>query len=285
MKETHLEESISFEEQRNVAQTNTSYYDLKWGSVKNPAKENTWNWVAFFFTLFWLAYRKMFKPFFVLGVIEMLWMVPFYLVDIPFWVDIPFYIVISLVVGWNGNRWYYNHTSRILKQAATLSESQQLAYLRTKGGSHIGIMLGLNIFLIVLYFIADLGLSYLPTKTNIKDVVRLSGEGETLEVFTDKPKWKYVQKNGRHYVTEFKGYDYSEKENVRIVFYVYLDKQIYEWRQIYINGKKLSKRKRKITRFGLKITHGIDVKSLKKVVVHAVTFCIIQSPIPVCAIY
>jgi hypothetical protein len=87
-----------------------------------------------------------------------------------------------------------------------------------------------------------MGLSYLPTETNIKDVVRLSGEAETLEAFTDHPKWKYVKKEGRHDVIEFTGYDYSEKEDVRIVFYVYLDKYIYEWKEIYINGKKLNKK-------------------------------------------
>lgn len=242
MRVTHVEEFISFEEQHQVVQTNTSYYDLKWGSVKKPAKENTWNWAAFFFTTFWLAYRKMYKPFFVLGLIEILWIIPYYLTDIPPWAGIIFYLVISLVVGWNGNRWYYIHTSQVLKQAQVLPESLKDSYLQTKGGKHIGIMFGLNALLLVFCFVSDMGLSYLPTETNVKDVVRLSDEGITLEVFTDNPKWQYVKKEDRYHVMEFTGYDYSKKEHVRIVFYVYLDKQIYEWKHIYINGKELDKK-------------------------------------------
>ncbi|MDQ0243729.1 hypothetical protein J2S09_001274 [Bacillus fengqiuensis] len=240
MKEAYSEELISFEEQHKVVQTNTSYYDLKWRSVQNPAKENSWNWIAFFFSTFWLAYRKMYKPFFMLGLAEILWMIPSYFVDVPLWLDIPFYLAMSLLVGWSGNRWYYNHTSQVLEQAKVLTESQQDSYLRTKGGTHIGIMLGLHALLFVFYIVSDIGLSYLPTETNVKNAVRLSGEGETLEAFTDEPKWNYVKKEGRHHVIEFTGYDYSENEDVRIFFYVYLDKQIYEWKQIYINGEKLN---------------------------------------------
>ncbi|MGA8943666.1 MAG: DUF2628 domain-containing protein [Thermoactinomyces sp.] len=244
MKENYAEEFVSFEEQHQVVQTNTSYYDFKWGSVKNPAKENTWNWAAFFFTTFWLAYRKMYKPVFVLGLTGILWIIPHHLADIPLWVDIPFYLAISLVVGWNGNRWYYNHTSQVLKQARALSESRQHSYLQTKGGKHIGIMFGLNALLLVFWLVAEMGLLYLPTETNVKDVVRLSDDGITLELFTDNPKWHYVKKEDRHHVIEFTGYDYSKKEHVRIVFYVYLDKQIYEWKHVYINGKELNEKEK-----------------------------------------
>ncbi|MDR7073263.1 DUF2628 domain-containing protein [Fictibacillus barbaricus] len=242
MNEARLEDSSSFDEQHIVVQKNISYFDLKWRAVKDPAKQNTWNWIAFFFSPFWLAYRKMYKPFFVLALIELLYAVPFYLVDLPAWLDGPFYLIIAIVVGLNGNRWYYKHTLNILKQSKSLSDSHQASYLQTKGGTHIGILVGLNVLVIALFFLLDMGLSYLPSETNIKDVVRLSVDAETLEIFTDDPKWSYVKKDGRSYIVEFTGYDYSEKEDVRIVFNVYLDKYIYEWKEIYINGKKLNKK-------------------------------------------
>lgn len=240
MNEAHQEELTSFEEQHKVVQKNIAYYDLKWRSVENPGKKNTWNWLAFFFSTFWLAYRKMYKPFFILVAIELLWAVPFYLVDLPAWLDLPFFAIISIITGWSGNRWYYNHTSHILKQARALPENVQESYIQTKGGTHVGIMIGLHALLIALYFAMDFGLSSIPTETNIKDVVRLSGEADTLETFMDNPEWKYVKKDSRHHVVEFTGYDYTEKEDVRIVFYIYLDKYMYEWQQVYINGKKLN---------------------------------------------
>lgn len=241
MNEAHQEELTSFEEQHKVVQKNIAYYDLKWRSVKDPVNNNTWNWLAFFFSTFWLAYRKMYKPFFIIAAIELIWAVPFYLVDLPAWLDFPFYAAISLLVGWCGNRWYYNHSTHILKQARAFPASVQDSYIQTKGGTHIGIMLGLQALLIALFFAVDFGLSLLPTETNIKDVVRISGEAETLEAFMDNPEWKYVKEDGRHHVVEFTGYDYTEKEDVRIIFYVYLDKYMYEWNDIYINGKKLNK--------------------------------------------
>lgn len=239
MNEAHQEE-LSFEEQHIVVQKNIAYYDVKWRSVENPAKKNTWNWVAFFFSTFWLAYRKMYKPFFILAAIELIWAVPFYLVDLPAWLDFPFFGLISIIVGWSGNRWYYQHTSTILKQARALPENVQESYIQTKGGTHVGIMIGLNVLLTALFFALDFGLSSIPTETNIKDVVRLSDEAITLETYMDDPEWNYVKKDGRHHVVEFTGYDYTEKEDVRIVFYIYLDKYIYEWQQVYINGKKLN---------------------------------------------
>ncbi len=79
-------------------------------------------------------------------------------------------------------------------------------------------------------------------KRILKDVVRYGDEAIMLETYNDHPKWTYIKQEGRHHVVQFTGYDYTEKEHVRIVFNVYLDKQIYEWDKIYINGKKLNKK-------------------------------------------
>ncbi|MEI4831503.1 DUF2628 domain-containing protein [Bacillus sp. FJAT-53711] len=239
---TALDELVFQQELHKVVRKNTPYYDLKWGKVKNPAKQNTWNWAAFFLNTFWFAYRKMYKPFILFLLIDILWTIPPYLADIPTWTDFIYYLVLSLLSGYMGNRWYYNHVERIIKKCNTISETQQDAYYRTKGGTHIGIMIGLNVLAFAIVYGAEMGLNYLPTQTNITNIVRDSNEGDTLEIYTDHPKWKYIKQEGRHYVVEFSGYDYSKKENVRIEFYVYLDKQLYEWKNIYINGKKLSKK-------------------------------------------
>lgn len=239
MEEPHFEEQ-RFAEQHKVVQRNTSYYDLKWGSVNDPGKENTWNWIAFFFTTFWLAYRKMYKPFFILLGIEAISTIPSYIIDIPLWVIFGYYVIISFIVGWYGNRWYYNHTLSLIKESHKLSESQQESYLKTKGGTHIGIMIGLNALSFLLFFLLDMALIHLPTETNVKDVVRLSNEAITLEIFTDDYDWNYVKKEGRYHVVEFTGYDYTEEEDVRVIFHVFLDKQMYEWKDVYIDGKKLS---------------------------------------------
>ncbi|MBY6037144.1 DUF2628 domain-containing protein [Fictibacillus nanhaiensis] len=240
-----LKEPVLFEEEHKVVQKNTAYYDVKWGYVEDPARNNTWNWVAFFFFSFWLAYRKMYKPFIMIGTLHIFWMIPFFLVDFPLWFYFLFYMTVASVVGRNGNRWYYNYVSNVQKQAKTISVPKQVAFYKTKGGADIGMMLGLNALFHFLVFIAFAFLSSLPTETNVKDVVRLSGEGTALESSTDKPIWKYVRKESRYHVVEFSGFDYRSSEGVRIVFHVYHDKYTFDWKEIYIDGKKSNEKKAK----------------------------------------
>ncbi len=56
-------------------------------------------------------------------------------------------------------------------------------------------MIGLYIIVGLVFGGATFGLSLLPTEPNIKNVVRSSGEGVTLEIMTDNPTWKFVKKN------------------------------------------------------------------------------------------
>lgn len=241
MEETHSEGIISFSEQHRVTQSNTSYYDFKWGKVKDPSKNNSWNWAAFFLTTIWLAYRKMYKPFLLFCAIELIWLALSFCADIPLWADFIFYGITSFLVGFYANRWYFKHTNYLLEKANKQPRHLQEAYLRTKGGAHIGIAIGWTLLGGAVYFAADYGLSYLPTETNVKDIMRYSEEAPTLESYNDHPKWQYLKKEGRYYIVQFTGYDYTYKEHVRILFHVYLDKQIYEWNSVYINDERLSK--------------------------------------------
>ncbi|MEC0668051.1 DUF2628 domain-containing protein [Priestia flexa] len=231
---------LSFDAQHKVVQTNTSYYHTKWSSVTDPAKNNSWNWMAFLFFPFWLAYRKLYKIFLIIALIDIPLLVATYIIDIPFLVELLFYLVIAIVIGINANRWYYKHAFKLVQSAMDLPEEKQILYLKDKGGTHMGSLIGLNALVIAFSIGADYGLSYLPTKTNAKDIMKYSDEGITLEAFTDNPTWTYIKKEDNHHIIQFKGYDYAEKEHVRILFYTYIHKQVYEWHEVYINGKKLS---------------------------------------------
>lgn len=101
-------------------------------------------------------------------------------------------------------------------------------------------MIGLQVIVGIVFGLAAFGLSFLPTEPNIKNVVRSSGEGVTLEIMTDNPTWKFVKKEKDYDVVEFTGYDYTEKKNVKIKFAVYFDEDYFEWQEIYENNKKLS---------------------------------------------
>ncbi|MGG0730152.1 DUF2628 domain-containing protein [Bacillus paramycoides] len=240
VKGTAVEGKISSPELHKVVRKNTAYYDFKWGQVKNPEKENTWNWVAFIFPHFWLAYRKMYKLFIILSLIGVPTLITPVFIDMPMWIDFIIYVGTMLFTGWQGNRLYYKHIVRILHKAEDVPDYKKEYYLQSKGGAHIGVMLGLQAIVIAVFGAISFGLSYLPTEPNIKNVVRLSLEGDALETITDNPNWKYVKKEKDYDVVEFTGYDFEEKKNVKIKFAVYLNDDYFEWQEVYLNNKKLS---------------------------------------------
>ena len=83
VKDTVLQETISPQNYIKLFKRIQLIMIFKWGKVENPAQGNTWNWVAFFFPTFWLAYRKMYKLFiiFALLAIPSIVITPF--IDIP----------------------------------------------------------------------------------------------------------------------------------------------------------------------------------------------------------
>ncbi|MBG0972408.1 DUF2628 domain-containing protein [Bacillus sp. SRB3LM] len=244
VKDTVLQETISQQELHKVVQKNTAYYDFKWGKVENPAQGNTWNWVAFFFPTFWLAYRKMYKLFiiFALLVIPSIVIPPF--IDIPDGIYVTFSLALQLgmmiFTGWQGNRLYYKHAVRVFRKGEDASDHEKAYFLQSKGGVSVAGMIGLQIIVGIVFGLAAFGLSFLPTEPNIKNVVRSSDEGVTLEIMTDNPTWKFVKKEKEYDVVEFTGYDYTEKKNVKIKFAVYFDEDYFEWQEVYENNKKLS---------------------------------------------
>ncbi|WP_129691019.1 DUF2628 domain-containing protein [Gottfriedia acidiceleris] len=227
-----------------VVKNNTSYYGLKWDLVSDPAKKNTWNWAAFFFTLFWFAYRKMYKVFLLLSFIVTLWTVTYLIIDSPLWLEVLIYwvipLIISLLLGWHANRLYYLHISKLLKQTKSLPEKRRDYYIQNKGGTHVGIMIGLGCLLLFLDFVIVAVATYIPTSLNIVNTVAGTDEGIALEDYTDNPQWKVIEKRDRYYEVEFKGYDYSYNETVRILFNVYFYKDVYDWKKVYLNGKLLN---------------------------------------------
>ncbi|MFB7138753.1 DUF2628 domain-containing protein [Gottfriedia sp. NPDC056225] len=232
------------EEYEKVVKTNQSYYGFKWGQVSDPTKKNTWNWAAFFFTLHWFAYRKMYKPFILLGFIVTVWIVSFLIFDLSVRMKIILYLVvplgISFVLGWQGNRLYYHHVGKILKRSKKMSEKRREYYIQNKGGTHVGMLVGLISLLIISDVVIGTLATYIPTKYNITTSVAGTSEGFNLEDYTNNPNWKVLEKKDGYYVVEFKGFDYSYHENVRILFRVYFYKDVYDWEKVYLNGKLLN---------------------------------------------
>lgn len=99
-----------------IGEKKQHYYIRRWSKGLN-----TWNWVAFFFPLFWFGYRKMYKPIFsIVGVIIVINL----LVTVLGIDEVIFNAVmgfaVSFTVGITGNNFYRRHA---LKRIREMSES------------------------------------------------------------------------------------------------------------------------------------------------------------------
>ncbi|MCZ8531999.1 DUF2628 domain-containing protein [Psychrobacillus psychrodurans] len=82
---------------------------------------NTWNWVAFFFPLFWFGYRKMYKPIFsILGISIVINLLGTVLGIDEVILNTVIGLAVSFTVGITGNNFYRLHA---LKRTREMSES------------------------------------------------------------------------------------------------------------------------------------------------------------------
>jgi hypothetical protein len=146
------------------------YYMEKFDYLEQKQKLS-WNWAAFFFGLYWLLYRKMYK-FFLL----------FFLINIIMIVCVPdeytiSYIAMPIAMGWLGNFLYMFHVKEKLKAASELNDLwAKDDYIRKKGG--VG-WLGTVVFLAIILFIGAVFM--------ISDY---GGTGQDLLIPDETPPWR-----------------------------------------------------------------------------------------------
>lgn len=132
------------------------YYKGKWN------KEYSWNWVAFFFTIPWLGYRKMFGQIFAIVGVYLVIDFALYFSTNEEAID-PFSAIVSLVVsfiyGFLGNKVYKNKAEKTISHVSKFNygENDELNEITKKGGTSVGgIFASIGIY--ILYFIAVMAL-------------------------------------------------------------------------------------------------------------------------------
>ncbi|MBN3553962.1 DUF2628 domain-containing protein [Fictibacillus nanhaiensis] len=131
-----------------VGDKKKDYYFKKW------QKDNSFNWAAFFLTLLWLGYRKMYKPIFLV-------LAAFLFIDIFFVVAGIEGTVINRSLGaglsgWlgvGGNLLYKKHAQKQISiiDQRSLSDKERIHEIHKRGGtSKLGVLLA---FLLVVVYI------------------------------------------------------------------------------------------------------------------------------------
>lgn len=132
------------------------YYKGKW------QKEYSWNWVAFFLTIPWLGYRKMFGQVFAIVAIYLVIDFSLYFATNQEAIDrfsVIISLAVSLIYGFLGNKMYKNKAEKTISHVSRFnySEDDELNEIGKKGGASVGgIFASIGIY--ILYFIASVAL-------------------------------------------------------------------------------------------------------------------------------
>jgi hypothetical protein len=151
---------ISDSEYRAFIGRNADYYLRKWGSGRFADRPSSgFNWAAFFFSGFWMAYRKMYRFFaifigIVLGesIVEQ-WLVARGVMTEQTSVSLDRLgsLVVAIVFGAFANRWYYAHArTQILKvREFDLNDDDYQSALVRRGGTSLFVGLGLTLLILI----------------------------------------------------------------------------------------------------------------------------------------
>lgn len=147
-------DGISVKEVRTFVGKGADYYLARWQRVHGGGKRGAgFNWAAFLFSGLWLPFRKMYRATFIFfGFIlgesiaeEILFVVILGQPEVPVTVDRLGSIIISLICGTYGNKWYLSRIrSEIIElKSQGMPEDAYLQSLSRRGGTNLAAAIGL----------------------------------------------------------------------------------------------------------------------------------------------
>ena len=113
---------------------NAAYYLARWQAMEATRSQLSWNWAACLCSLFWFAWRKMWAPAAILGLV-------FVALNLLSVLSTPLMVAGALLsilavtaTGALGTGFYRQHVLRLARESATLESEAALAQLRSRGG-------------------------------------------------------------------------------------------------------------------------------------------------------
>lgn len=134
---------------------NYQYYRNQWRGKMEQQNFTSWNWPAFFFSIYWLAYRKMYLEAFLFGLLS------FFSMIIP-----GGGLVLHILVGIYANSYYRNKAKKIIAQTSQMTQWEAVQYIKRHGGTNV-----LSIFVTLLIAVSlaaavIAGIAFFPTGEN-----------------------------------------------------------------------------------------------------------------------
>src|SRR5699024_40294 len=236
--------------------TNQSYYETKWGEMEGRRHHISWNFAAFFFTIFWLGYRKMFREVFIVSLILMAINLSIYWSNTQFNItlypqstNIVISVIVSIVMGLYGNAIYKRHVQRKVQAIYRKQSSvdlQQNLFKRKGRVNFLGVLLA-SLIVIAVYVIPSIYIPFDPAGIeqirngsfyNYDDHI----VGETFDQFFDSGSWEQVSSHEDYHIIAF----YGEKavdgytHDIEIEFILKPTTQNFDIKAVFVDDNELT---------------------------------------------
>ncbi|MBU9714928.1 DUF2628 domain-containing protein [Evansella tamaricis] len=182
--EEHEQTQLTKDLEAFVGVNKEDYYLGKWNQSPTPGSQQSWNWAAFFLTLFWLGYRKMYLPIIVIIVFWLI--VDLIALSLGYYsltLDLITGAVVYITLALYGNALYYRHALKKIEKVnfhRIEDPATRQAMIRSRGGTSWG-----GVFLALL-----LAISY--------SLIYISAESATLNTYNhyDEVEFAFDQYDG-----------------------------------------------------------------------------------------
>ena len=234
--------------------SNYSFYKNKWDAMEQKGSSVSGNFAAFFFGVFWLGYRKMYKP--LLLIVAIYLVIDFFVINVWNYQYSDYFIdpldriigfITAIFLAFYGNHMYKRHVETNVDkiEMKKLSKEQAEVLAKQKGGrSWLGVLLTAVIFVgygivSVLLFPSNLDHITYVKDGSFYDYPRVT-VGEAFDDYFDTGRWEYVSENTPYDIVTFTGEVFIwENHVVQVEFILDYPSDSFEVSEVIIDGISL----------------------------------------------
>lgn len=235
--------------------SNYSFYKRKWDAMERKGTSISANFAAFFLGVFWLGYRKMYKPIFI--IVALYLVIDFLMINVFHYqysdsfiapIDRIIGLITAIILAIYGNILYKKHVSKNVDKikAKNLSIEQEEIIAKQKGGrSWLGVFLTAVIFFgygIVSVFLLPSNQDHITfVKTGSFYDYPTETVGEAFDAFFDSGSWEYVSNDTPYDIVTFTGEVFVLGNHViEVEFLLDYDTDSFEITEVNIDGIALT---------------------------------------------
>ena len=226
---------------------NSDYYKKKWDNTDPKKKGFSFNAGGFFFTFFWLGYRKMYKLVFFISLAFLAIDAFLYVIGYQYQldsfidpVDRAIGTATSALLGFYGNMLYKKHAEKKvleIREATTHSPDKEIELKKQGGRAFSGVLISVLIFVFV-YLVPTY---FIPMNFDVIDQIKYSEfydyPGVTMDELFDSAfvdgEWKHLESKSDYDLISYEGEKHVDHD-IHDISIVFIDEGLDEFEVLYV---------------------------------------------------